>query len=259
MSVLRWMLVAGSLGVGCAPPSLAQEIVVFGRPEKTEQWVQKLLIWRSGFTPGSDDPAQTPRAAWSQIEAIDDPAATPAIVALLKVEKESRFRHALIWSLIDLEGRESTATLVKLSVLDGNWLLRQEVADALACRPELPEYVDQYIRYLYKPQFATAAAQALRRTRLTMRDKAEPVNPQLAKALIAALVQKQEKRLPFSRTYGGVVPVGVEPFPHDVRWLDVQVPIPNPEVYEALKEYSLEDHRYDKQRWSESLIYSKRR
>ena len=242
MSAFRWAVLAAIIvGTGLTTPSRAQEVVVIGRPEKTEQWVQKLLIWRSWYTPGSKDPAQTRDAARALVEGIDDPAAIPAIIAFLKVEKDFRFRHALIWPLIQMGGKDALATLVKLSVLDDNQILRQEIAEALACRPELSDFLDEYVRFLYKPQFAARAAQALRWNRLATRVvETDPIDPRLAKALIAALVQKQEKRLPFSRTYRGVVPVGVESLPQDVRWVDVQVPTPNPEVYETLQEYSFE-------------------
>jgi hypothetical protein len=261
MTGFRWAVLAAMvLGAGLATPALAQEVVVFGKGEKTQQWVQKLLIWRSWYTPGSKDPAQTREAARNLVEGIHDPAAIPAILAFLKVEKDGRFRHALVWPLIQMGGPDAIATLVKLSVLDDDLRLRYEVAVALACRPETPDYLEEYISFLYKPPLAARAAQALHWSRLATRDlTTDPIDPRLAKALIAALVQPEEKRLPFSTIYGGPLPEGAPLTGFDVRWREVEVPTPNPHVYETLKAYSLRDHGYDQARWTRSLIYSKRR
>lgn len=259
LPVVVWASLAASF-------SRAEERVVFGEPEKTEQWVQKLRMWQAWFDGRGKDPVvQTREAACAQIEAIDDPAAVPAIVGLLKSEKQwGGFRYILMRPLVKLGGDEAVAMLVKLSVEDKNPLLRKEAAEGLVGKQELPQHLDQYIKYLYKPQFSTAAAQALRWNKLAVRQSnTDPLDPKLTKALIAALVQKQKKRVPYwmaedtgwigHRDSNGGSGGRFRHREYKEGWVEVLVPQPNPEALQTLKEYSYGDYQYDQGKWLSAM------
>jgi hypothetical protein len=231
------------------------------------------------------DPAKTIDAARDQIGQIDDPAAIPAILALLKTEKIGLFRRALIQPLIKLGGPEAVAALVKLSVEDENPTLRDEAAAGLAGKPELPQFLDEYVKYLHNPRHSSAAAKALRLTKLaTRQSSAEPLDPKLTKALVGALVQKERKLVRYWTVFDtGPVP-GLEQSTIDsitgpvidrraeygrlgkrsaryIRnyqgWIEVFVPVPNPQALETLKIYTSQNLEYDQAAWTKTLNINK--
>jgi hypothetical protein len=244
-------------------PLLAEETAK-PDPAATAQWAAKLREWRKWMTAEPVDPAKTIEAAREQIGQIDDPAALPAVLALLKTEKNGLFRRALIQPLIKLGGQDAVAALVKLSVEDENPTLRDEAAAGLAGKPELAQHLDQYVKYLHNPRHSSAAAKALRLSKLaTRQSSAEPLDPKLTTALVAALVQKQKRLVP----KWGVVDKGGRAsswslhrgfssrkiLDVDVVLVEVAVLEPNPEVRETLKSYTSQDLEYDQSQWAKDL------
>jgi hypothetical protein len=282
MIASRWALSPLVVLLAFSWPVLrAEERVVMGHPEKTEQWSQKLRIWCGWYTKKTGDPLQTREAASKLIREIDDPAAIPALLDRLKNEKYGFLRADLLHPLLKLGGEKVVAELVQTSIEDDNPWIRELAAKGLNGRPELSQYLDKYIAALYKPRLATAAAQAVRWNGLAVREsQTDPVDQKLTKALIAALVQKQSKVVPYWMAYDtGRVP-GLEEGTIDFalrRSVDrrddygiagsrsgrfaeyrdgytrVSVPTPNDQVLQTLKEYSFSDYGYNQQKWSEEF------
>ncbi len=232
-------------------------------PAAKAQWLAKFREWRKWMVAETPVEGQTRDDARAAMGAIDDPAAIPVILSLLKGEKYSQFRRALIRPLINLGGEDAVAMLVKLSVEDDNAVLRQEAAEGLAGKPELPQHLEKYIQYLHKPQSSTAAAQALRWTKLaTRQSESDPLDPKLTKALIDGLVQKVKKRVPYWVAVDtGWIPhtgtgSGFGNFRHREYaegWVVVSVPEPNAEVKKTLSEYSSQNHEYDQPKWRKEV------
>jgi hypothetical protein len=223
-------------------------------------WSAQLREWRKWYTQAQRDVSKTREAAQAALEAIDDPAIIGPIVSLLKTEKHGQFRRALLRPLIRLGGKEAVAALVKWSVEDDNPVLRQEAAEGLVGKPELPQFLDQYIEYLRNPKFAANSAQALRWTKLAVRESSsEPLNEKLTKALIDALVQKQKKRVPYwvAVDTGWLRDASGERFgrhrEYEEGLVDAFVFEPNPEVHATLKSYSGEDYQFEQRSWVRNL------
>jgi len=274
MTGLRWAFLPVLVALFAAPlayPLRGEEVApVAAEPaaEAAVNWPAKLREWRKSFAPKNEQELQAEEAATKEIEAIDDPAAIPAIIAALKTEK-SPMRWALVAPLIKLGGEDAVAMLVKLSVEDESPQLRQLAAEGLVGQQELPQFLDKYIDYLYKPQFSTAAAQALRWDKLAVRDSVgQPLNPKLVKALIAALVQKQKKLVPYwwavdtgnlrHMTRSG----GRGTYRHrgyQEGLTEALMPTPNPEARETLRQYTSSDFQFDQSRWANELALKKAR
>jgi hypothetical protein len=262
-----WMFIL-VLGAACAAPCRADESA------KTDQapqvnWPAQLREWRTWYTAVQRDPAKSREAALAALEAIDDPAAVPPIVSLLKSEKHGQFRRALLRPLINLGGKEAVGALVKWSVEDDNPVLRQEAAEGLVGKEELAAQLDTYIEYLRNPKFAAASAQALRWTKLAVRQSSsEALNEKLTKALIDALVQKQKKRVPYwvavdtgwiphAGTGSGFGRYRHREYKED--WVEVMVPVQNTDVHATLTQYSSQNFAYDQQAWAKALNIGGRR
>jgi hypothetical protein len=227
-------------------------------PAEVAQWRKNLLEWRRWFLSEKLDPERSPALARQNIAAIDDAAAVPAIVAVLKAEKNPQLRRVLVQPLLNLGGKDALKLLVQLSVEDENPLLREEACAGLRDRPELAEHLDQYLEYLKKKRqgvnvrYATEAAEALMLVGLTApRAEGELPNEKLVRGLTGALdtapvvddalkrdwipdprdsKARQKRRSPLA----GRVPV---------------VETPNPVVLAALVEHTGEDFQYDKAAW----------
>jgi hypothetical protein len=227
-------------------------------------WRKRLLEMRKAF---EVLPKEDREGAWErgrrEVAAIDDPAAVPAIVALLETEKHGQFRRALIQPLLSIGGKEALTCLVKWSVEDTlNPYLRQEACHGLAEKPELPEYLDQYLAYL-KPvrqgrnmRFPTEAAEALRMTGLAapLQDGQKP-NEQMVRLLTGAL----ESAHVWVKQTDATLIKGLIPDPRDSEARQKRktplagklpkVETPNPVVLLTLQEYTGQDFQYDKAAW----------
>jgi hypothetical protein len=223
------------------------------------EWRVKLKEWRRWMTTITDDPAgQNSDTAIANIRAIDDPTAIPVILALLKNEKNARVRRALIEPLISLGGPEAVEALVVLSVEDANPVLRERAAEGLVRKPELEKYRDRYIKYLGSPKHASAAAVALRLTRLAAPvSTVEQPEPKLTRALTKAILAKTKKVVPYRVAYDtGWIPHINGEFRsrgYGERMVEVYVPEPNPEVLTTLQEYTGRDYGYDQNAWTNLL------
>jgi hypothetical protein len=238
-------------GEGVAKPS----------PAAVAQWRKQLVEWRKEFfgMDGDDLHAQW-QAGRERVAAIDDPAAIPAIVALLKTEKHPQFRRALIQPLIKLGGKEAVDCLVKWSVEDENPLLREEAAKGLIGKEGLEAHLDTYIAYLKSPEYVSNAAEALRWTKLSQPlSTVEKPNERLVKALVNAIHTFQYKMTRYRVAYdtgtrphvtrtGNIGPWRQSGIDEGV--VRVKVPVPQPAVVAALKEYSGQDFQYDESKWN---------
>jgi hypothetical protein len=153
---------------------------------------------------------------------------------------------------------------VKLSVEDQNPLLREEVAKGLVGKNGLERHLDAYIAYLKSPKYVANAAEALKWTRLSQAvSTVEKPNPKLAKALINGLNAKQETLMPYRVAFDtGYIPTPSEAgnrlYGRRVSGIDegfvrVKIPVPQPKVLDALKEYSGQDYQYDESQWNSWL------
>jgi hypothetical protein len=226
-------------------------------------WPAQLREWRKWTLEPPTDPAKSSAAGRENVEAIDDPAAIPAILSLLKTETSPSYRRTLVKPLLSMGGEQALAALVKLSVEDKNPLLREEVSKGLAGNEDLPEFLYKYIDYLHQPRWATNAVQALRWTKLLERQSvSDPIDPKLYDALVDALVQKQKRMVRQVR----MVEVGTHSgwALHRPPWsgkivkptivqVEVAVPEQSPEALEALKSYTSENYEYDQVAWRKAL------
>jgi hypothetical protein len=224
------------------------------------QWRMTLLDWRKEFfAVGGEDRQAQWQAGRERIAAIDDPAAIPAIIALLKTEKHPQFRRALIQPLITLGGKEAMDCLVKLSVEDDNPLLREEAAKGVASRQGLEAYLDTYITYLKSPKYVSNAAEALGWTKLVKpMSTADKPNENLAKGLVNALHTVQVKTIPYRVTFDSGTRAhmtrtnNVGPWRQwgtDEGMVRVRIPVPQPKVLAVLQEYSGQAYEYDESQW----------
>lgn len=264
-------LLALILGVPAVPLQGAEELPAgeeFTSEERAAEqltpleWAAKLREWRKWVTTDTRNPAQTRAAAREQIAAIDDPAFLPLAIKALKTEKDSQMRRALIQPLVKFGGPEAAAMLVKLSVEDDNPVLREEAAKGLVGKPELAQHTKTYTEYLYKPLHSTAAARALRQTQLATRQSAsDPIDPQLAKALVHALVEKRPQRVPgWIAHEAGSSSARTSKYFYTKRHVvyerglvNVELPTPNPEVRQTLREYANQDYEFNQSSWRDAL------
>lgn len=229
-------------------------------PAAVAQWRKTLLEWREQYFTGE---GENPRALWNQgrekIAAIEDQAAIPAIVALLRTEKHPQFRRAMIVPLISMGGKEAVACLVKWSVEDENPLLREEAAKGLVGKQELQVHLDTYITYLKSPKYVASAAEALTWTRLSQPiSTVERPDEKLTKALINALHTDQIKIVPYSVTFDSGERAHMTRMNNIGPWrqrgtdegmVRVRIPVAQPKVVAALEEYSGQHYQYDEKSW----------
>lgn len=254
--------------LGSIQPALCVEhetVPAKANPAAVAQWRKTLLEWREEYF---SNEGENPRQQWEQgrvkIAVIDDRAAIPAIVSLLRTEKHPQFRRALIVPLINMGGKDAVACLVKWSVEDNNPLLREEAAKGLVGKDELAEHLDTYIAYLKSPKYVATAAEGLSRTKL-----AQPISTldepdaKLTKALINALRTVTARVVPYRITYdtGWVASAPHTPgdtaafraWGTDEGMAKVKTPVPIPAVLKTLQEYSGRDYQYDESQWNSWL------
>jgi hypothetical protein len=237
-----------------------------GRPKHdpgvVAKWRKQFLEWRGQYfavEANDEERFALQEAGRAKFAEVDDPVAVPAISALLQTDKLPQFRRALILPLMKIDNDESMACLVEWSVEDENPLLREEAAKALVGRQGLEKYLDTYLTYLRSPKLVANAAEALTWTRLAQPvSTVEKPDPKLTKALISALHTVQRQIVPYSVAYdSGLIP-GVSPsgninygrvYGTDSGMVQVKIPVPQPKVLAALKEYSGQDHQYDQSAW----------
>jgi HEAT repeat protein len=228
------------------------------------QWRKQLASWgQEYFGPQSAENQALWEQGREQLASVDDPAAIPPIVALLKTEKHPQFRRALIVPLIQLGGKEATSALVKWSVEDDNPLLREEAATGLAGKEGLDAHLDTYIAYLKSPKYVANAAEALSWTRLAQPlSTVERPNEKLTKALIQALHTRQQQVVPYSVSYDSGTRISMDGMGNagpwrkwgtDEGWVRVRIPVPQPKVVAALQEYTGQQYQYDTSQWQNWL------
>lgn len=242
--------------VGAAKPDAASVLA----------WRQDLNEWRRWFLSEKLDPERSPDLAREKIEAIDDPAAVPALIAMLKTEKNARLRLVLVKPLVTIGGKDAVAFLVKLSVEDENPLLREEVSKGLAGNQELPPFLNTYLAYLKSPKSVENAAEALLWTKLIQPvSPGEKPDPKITTALINALNTVQEQIIPYKVAYDTGLLVGPKG-PHTTAgfrtaraWgtregmVKVRIPVPQPKVLTALQGYTGQDYQYADSEWKQWL------
>jgi hypothetical protein len=266
--IARYVALVLVLAAGVRPAVGEQEgqeaKVARPSPAAVAQWRKQLQGWGKEFFGGEGKNRQAQwQAGREKIAAIDDPAAIPAIVALLKTEKHPQFRRALIQPLIKLGGKEAVDCLVKWSVEDDNPLLREEAAKGLIGKEGLEAHLDTYIAYLKSPIYVSNAAEALSWTRLCQPlSTVDQPNEKLVKALVNALHTVTREIVPYSvrfdtgwqwrpshtgnaasRTWGT-----------DKGMVQVKIPKPVPSVLNALRDYSGQDYQYDESQWNKWLV-----
>ncbi|MBI1901789.1 MAG: HEAT repeat domain-containing protein [Planctomycetia bacterium] len=230
------------------PPPLDLEM-------SAEEWKKQLRAWREEV----GEPLRWTKdalAVMDKIRAVKDPAAVEAILALLDKEKNTSVRFLYIQALGRTGSKKAIAPLAKLAVEDEQPDIRHEAAKSLGTLPDKREALPQLIRYLGSKHSARAA-QALRWSGLTQRlGTFESPDSYLTRALINALIVKKKTRVPVGYWYAwwkaSAVPGGRHMrghFESGIGTKDVDVPAPNPEVLEALKEYSGQDYEYDVRAW----------
>jgi hypothetical protein len=230
---------------------------------RTAEWRKQLVEWRKWFLSEELDEQASPDLARENVLGINDQAAIPALIAVLKTEKHPQWRRVLIQPLVKLANDDaSLAFLVKLSVEDENPLLREEVAKGLVGKNGLEKHLDAYIAYLKSPKYVSNAAEALTWTRLSQAvSTVEKPNPKLAKALINALNAKQEKLMPYQIAFDtGLLVASDGRYQRtgrisgvDEGFVKVKIPVPQPEVLNALKEHTGQDYQYDQSQWNRWL------
>jgi HEAT repeat protein len=244
-------------------------------PTAVAKWRKQLLQWRDEFfifgredrhTANAEDRNARYEAGRGKIAAVNDPAAIPAIIKLMETDKEPQFRRALLVPLIASDDPAAEASLVRWSVEDENPLLREEAAKALAGRKGLDRYLPRYIAYLKSPVFVANAAEALLVTKIGKPpSQSQTPDVKLAKALINAMHTSQYKVVPYRVAYdtgwlvgprlggSGTGTHGYRAWGTDEAMVRVKVPVPQPSVRAALKEYTGQDYEYDQARWREWL------
>ena len=230
----------------------AEQLQDGGVPEtrSTPEWRKYITAWRrdvlAGYAPGYQfsDEAKQP------LLGIRDPKAVPAIIALLKTERERRIQTAYMEALAKIGGKAALDTLVRLS-LDDRYSYRRHAAQFIAQMPNRREAIPGYAKGLKGESTRDAALDALRISGLTEPVTAnEILDPILTMSLIDALLVEQTWKVPIA-TYREWSKIrGMDRYrSFRTELIPVKGMVPNEQARTVLREYTGQDFGYDEDTW----------
>lgn len=257
---LLWALVALQSRRVFGEDELAPEAMTSTQWRKTlESWRKSIPMERYNLRPPLDKVTghAEQAAVAKRVAAIREPAAVPALAAMLKTENNHHLELMWLSPLKHIEDEAAFQLLVKHSVENESEPVRRAAAEAIAESANPRDAIAAYIKYLKAPKYCRWAAIALRRSGLSKRSfESEPLHLELTKALIGALVGTTKKLI---RRYDEAFEGGIEARGAGIgtRWSAhsgwkhgwVDVPTQNEEVLKTLVEYAGSDFQYDQSAW----------
>lgn len=232
----------------------------------TAEWRKYVMAWRRDVSANHLPGYQFSQEAKQPLLSIRDQSAVPAIVALLKTERERRIRMAYMEALSKIGGKKALDTLVSLSLddRDARFGYQRLAGELIGKMRNRREAIAQYAKSLKSAKTRDATFAALRSANLT-----EPVSPgelpdpALTASLIDGLLVQTRQMVPgyvlrghgssYSRSQGyswrrtyvqGMVPVAAT--------------VLNSNALSALREYTSEDFGYDQDAWRRWYLSRKR-
>jgi hypothetical protein len=220
------------------------------------EWRKFLVQWRQHAVAAV--PARYPLAAEhrASIARVRDGQAVPALVALLKQERDLRIRAAYFEILGRIDTAPAVQALVTASLGDETGWLRQLAAEQMEKMSNRDAATEPYARAVRNGRFRERALEALNRSGLTSpRSSSELPNPTLIAALIDAIWVPQIEWVQGEFYFEGAQRnPSIEP-PNDHFWayrrgmVPVEKLVKNPVAHETLRRYSGEDYEYDQVTW----------
>jgi hypothetical protein len=224
-----------------APPS--------ARP--TGEWRSTITAWRREVLARSEPGYQFSADDLRPLLAIRDRKAVPALLALLKTERERRVRTAYMEALATIGGKSALDALVRLS-LDDSYGYQRLAAGLISRMPNRDEAIPEYAKALAIDRTRGPALDALRRCGLTEPlPYGQPPDPVLTKALIDSLVVKQVQTVPAFRYREWYGVRGLDYGTYRRGYVPVEGIACNDPARTVLKNYTGQDFGYDQDAWTE--------
>jgi hypothetical protein len=225
-------------------------------PRSTGEWRKFLVQWRQHAVAAV--PARYPLDAedLAQMARVRDAQAVPALVGLLKQERDLRVRAAYIETLGGIHTTLAVQTLVAISLDEKTDWLQHLAAEQIGKMANREDSMEPYARALRNGKHRDRALDALNRSGLTSpRRSSEPPNPTLTAALIDALWVPQIEWVESASYWAGSQSNPALPRGLDYAWVyrhglvPVKKLVEHPVVHEALRRYTGADYGYDQTAW----------
>lgn len=233
--------------------ALAADVPRKPTAEETARWkheVSKLLKdLPYGYPRLDGKEVETPPAAVA-LRAIGDPAALPAIVALLGAEGRTNARLLLVEVAAKFRTDEALALMVKVGITDGDKFVRRAAIATWKDFQRPNEILALLPRYIESENLRYAALDALEKSGVQISPGEQP-NKVLVKTLIKHLYRKVEQRMPVEYYETGTFNGGRGRY-GEGRQTIVKVTnlVPDTAVRTTLHRLTGQDYIYDQIKWT---------
>ncbi len=180
---------------------------------------------------------------------IRDPKAVPAIIALLKTERERRIQTAYMEALAKIGGKAALDTLVRLS-LDARYSYRRHAAQFIAQMPNRREAIPEYATGLKREETRRAALEALSFAKLVeLLSIGEFSDSTLTSALIDSLYSLRTVRAGRTIKYRVAGTGPAHNYGGYITKPPIVATVPNQTAHDLLVHSTGQDFGYDQQAW----------